>query len=215
VDAAVRYTDGDPTGGCGLRIERCNVEKILKEEVSVSVLRRFVLAITCLALLPTFAGAQIGMLAGLSFENGKGQYSQGFLLQGSYTLRGTERVGVRFDVGVQTFPGNIRIQNFALPCRSPGCGTLSSGGESLTVLSGTTSLVLTKHLGAKNALYWIAGLGVYALNDKPTGRYTRFGWNAGGGLRLGRNVVAEVRYDGLVDPRASRGFVPIAVGFRF
>jgi hypothetical protein len=47
------------------------------------------------------------------------------------------------------------------------------------------------------------------------GAYSRFGWNAGGGIRFGSNVVAEIRYQGLLDPRETRGFIPIAVGFRF
>jgi hypothetical protein len=51
-----------------MRFERGNVGKVLKEEASVSVFRRLLLAIACLAL-PTFARAQAGLLAGMTLEN--------------------------------------------------------------------------------------------------------------------------------------------------
>ena len=68
MDAAVRHADGDQTGRCRIRFERGNVGKVLKEEASVSVFRRLLLAIACLAL-PTFARAQAGLLAGMTLEN--------------------------------------------------------------------------------------------------------------------------------------------------
>lgn len=180
------------------------------------VVRRVVLAVTCFAALPTLAHAQASFRAGVAIENGKWQYTQGFSLEGSYTLRPAERVGVRFDVGVQAFMGETRVRNYIYPCRSPGCTPpLASSGRSLTAVSSTSSLVYTAPLGARNSVYAIAGFGAYVLNDMPSGHYTRAGLNAGGGVRLGHNVVAEFRYHGLIEARGTRGFIPITVGLRF
>ena len=173
------------------------------------VARRAVLAVACVAVLPTLAHAQAGFRAGFAFENGKRAYQQGLSLEGSYTVRGTKPLGVRFDVGVHGFSGEARVA--ALLCPTTGCPPRS---WNLTVMSSSASLVLTKDLGA-NKVYWLAGIGGYALNDEPTVRYARFGWNGGAGILIGKHGVAEVRYHGIVDPLGSRGFVPISVGFRF
>jgi len=169
-----------------------------------------VLAVTCVAVLPPLAQAQAGFRAGFAFENGKRAYGRGLSLEGSYTLGGSKPLGVRFDVGVQTFNGPTPVVD--LQCPPTGCQPSS---WSLTVVSSSASLVLTKDLGA-NRVYWVAGVGGYALNDQPTtGRYTRFGWNGGVGVLMGKHGVAEVRYHGIIDPRESRGLIPIALGFRF
>ncbi len=171
--------------------------------------RPFALAVACVAVLPAVAQAQAGFRAGFAFENGKRAYGQGFSLEGSYTLGGSKPLGVRFDVGVQTFNGATPVAE--LQCPPTGC----QRSWSLTVVSSSASLVLTKDLGA-NRVYWVAGVGGYALNDEPTtGRYTRFGWNGGVGVLMGKHRVAEVRYHAVIDPLGTGGFVPITVGFRF
>lgn len=176
------------------------------------VARRVGLAIACVAVVPTLTQAQAGLLAGFAFENGKAEYQQGFSFEGSYTVGGTKTFGVRFDVGVQAFIGQTHAVGYLCPAQ--GCQPRPLQGTSLTVLFSGASLVLNKDLGA-NRVYWMAGIGGYELNDMPTGHYTRFGWNGGAGIHLGKHVVAELRYHGIIDPRGSRGLVPIIVGFRF
>ena len=173
------------------------------------VTRRIVLAVACVAVLPALAQAQAGFRAGFAFENGKRAYGRGLSLEGSYTVGVTKPLGVRFDVGVQTFNGATPVTD--IQCPPTGC---PPGSWTLTVVSSSASLVLTKDLGA-NKVYWVTGIGGYALNDEPTGQYTRFGWNGGVGIVMGKHVVAEVRYHGMIDPRESRGLIPITLGFRF
>ena len=88
-------------------------------------------------------------------------------------------------------------------------------GNDISVVSSTASVVLTEHPG-RNSFYWMAGVGVYAFTKTPSdGAYTRLGLNGGGGVQFGPNVVFEVRYHALIDPRTTRGFIPITLGFRF
>lgn len=88
-------------------------------------------------------------------------------------------------------------------------------GNDLTALSTTASVVLRETPGG-NSFYWMAGVGVYAFTNTPSdGRYTRLGLNAGGGFNLGRNAFFEIRYHRLIDPRTTRAFVPITLGFHF
>jgi len=118
---------------------------------------------------------------------------------------------MRFDLGVQTFNSNTLIA-YACPRPPLTCG--ATGGQGLTVVSSTANVVLTERPQERNSFYWMAGLGAYALNDGPyEGAYTRFGWNGGGGIRFGSNIVIEFRYHRLINPRTTRGFVPIAAGF--
>jgi hypothetical protein len=185
----------------------------------MSVFRPLVIAFAFSAVIPGPARAQAGMLVGFSLESGESDYIQGYSFAGTLALRSTARLGMRFDLGVQTF--NRQVINYTAPCPPPSVSTAPCGGgpargNGVTVVSTTASLVLTEHLDRANSFYWLAGLGVYALTDTPSdGSYARLGWNGGGGFHLGRNVVFEVRYHGLIDPRTSRGFVPITLGFRF
>jgi hypothetical protein len=156
------------------------------------------------------------MRVGFAFESGAEQYLLGYSVAGTFALRGTARLGMRFDVGVQTF-SRSGVNVYTLPCSSPGC---ASGpirrGTGLTAVSTTASLVLPEHPRGKSSFYWLAGIGVYAVNDVAgDGAYTRFGLNAGGGFNLGHNAVFEIRYHGLIDPRTTRAFIPITLGFRF
>lgn len=171
-----------------------------------------------LALIaPTLAHAQAGVFAGLAVENGRREYGQGFSLVGSYTVGGNARLGLRFDLGVQAFDQIARTYIDLVPCppTPQPCGGYTRG-TSLTAISSTASVVFNEYPRAKNSFYWIVGLGAYALNDVPIdGAYTRFGWNGGGGLRIGSTVLFEFRYHSLINARGTRGFAPIAVGFRF
>ena len=62
----------------------------------------------------------------------------------------------------------------------------------------------------RNAFYWMAGLGVYALSNDAS----RLGWNVGGGLRLSRAFALDVRYHQLIEPKITRSLVPITFSFR-
>jgi hypothetical protein len=180
--------------------------------------RPFVLAISCLALLPTLARAQAGLLAGMTLESGERDFSRGYSLTGTFEIRRTARVGFRFDLGYQTFARSTFY--LTAPCPPPSvdptpCGAGPGRGDNITALSTTASVVLTENPG-RNSFYWVAGLGVYAFTRTPSdGAYRRLGWNAGGGFNLGPNVVVELRYHGLFDPRTTRALIPITLGFRF
>jgi hypothetical protein len=181
-------------------------------------MRRLILAITCLALLPTFAHAQAGMQVGFAVESGESDFFQGYSLMGTYAVRPSARVGFRFDLGYQTFGRSVVYTT--PPCLPPSagappCGVGPGRGDNITALSTTANVLLTETPG-RNSFYWIAGLGVYALTRTPSdGAYRKLGWNAGGGFNLGRNVVFELRYHALIDPRTTRALIPVTLGFRF
>jgi len=177
-------------------------------------MRRLTLAITCLALLPAFARAQAGMSAGFAFESGDPAFVTGYSLAATYSLRRAARLGVRFDAGLVTFSRQGFV--YTPPCVAPGCGALgSTSGNALTAVSATASIVLAEQPG-RNTFYWMAGLGAYAVTNTPSGgAYRKLGWNAGGGFTLSSNLAFELRYHSLIDPRTTRAFIPITLGFRF
>jgi hypothetical protein len=63
----------------------------------------------------------------------------------------------------------------------------------------------------RNALYWTAGVGVYALSNDAE----RLGWNVGGGLQLSRAFALDVRYHQLIEAKTTRSLVPITLGVHF
>lgn len=183
----------------------------------MSSIRPLILALTCTTLVPTLARAQAGILFGRAVESGESDFSGGYSVAGTFALRRTARLGVRFDLGYQTF---TRSKVYSTPpclppsAGGPPCAYQSVGGHDITALSSTASVVLRETPG-RNSFYWMAGVGVYAFTNTPSdGRYTRLGLNAGGGITFG-NAVFEIRYHGLIDPRTTRAFIPITLGFRF
>ena len=158
------------------------------------------------------------MQVGLAVESGEWNFSRGYSLVGTFAIRRTARVGFRFDLGYQTFGRSTFY--YDTPCPPPsvnptGCGGGPARGDDITALSTTASVVLTEHPG-RNSFYWVAGLGACAFTSTPSdGAYRKLGWNAGGGFNLGPNVVVELRYHGLFDPRTTRALIPITLGFRF
>ena len=180
---------------------------------------RSIVGLLSLALaVPSLALAQVGMQVGAAVESGESDFSRGYSLTGTFAIRRTARVGFRFDLGYQTFGRSTFY--LTAPCPPPSvdptpCGGGPGGGDNITALSTTASVVLTENPG-RNSFYWVAGLGVYAFTRTPSdGAYRKLGWNAGGGFNLGPNVVFELRYHGMVDPRSSRALIPITLGFRF
>jgi len=173
-------------------------------------MRRLILALACAALLPRLAGAQTGMSLGTAFESGERYYRLGVALGGSFAPRSAGRVGMRFDLGMQAFDPHYKV------CSYP-CYPQAVPSTSLIVVSSTANLVLAHRPLSESGFYLLAGLGAHWFAATPynDGTYLKLGWNGGGGVRLGSKLFAEVRYHGLIDPRLTRGFVPITLGFRF
>ena len=72
----------------------------------MSPLRPLTLALACAAALPGLTRAQAGMLVGPALEIGNSAYGRGVSLTGTFGFRTTARLGMRFDLGVQTFNSN-------------------------------------------------------------------------------------------------------------
>jgi hypothetical protein len=87
----------------------------------------------------------------------------------------------------------------------------------MTVLRGGASLVVIEQFKADGgAFYWIAGLDVYRVTDRPPGDpFTRLGWNAGFGVRFGHRMFGELRYHEASGTQPWRHLIPLTTGWRF
>lgn len=75
---------------------------------------------------------------------------------------------------------------------------------------------MVQPMQGQGALYWIAGVGVYRVTDRPPGDpYTRFGWNVGFGVRVSHSAYGELRYHEASGTQSWRHLTPLTIGYRF
>ena len=126
----------------------------------------------------------------------------------------TSRLALRFDATYVGF-GKTPDASYNTPCLAPSsgappCGTVRTRGTRLDIWSSTVNLRFMEQRD-RNALYWIAGVGVYALSSDAS----RLGWNVGGGLRLSRAFALDVRYHQLIEAKTTRSLLPVTFSLRF
>jgi hypothetical protein len=165
------------------------------------------------ALTPVPAAAQIS--SGIVFERGDPAHRVGMQLGGALGFDLTPRVALRFEGAFAAF-GRSPDRTYYTPCLPPSAGAPTcrppdrTTGTRLALWSGTINLQFTEQRD-RNAFYWIAGVGAYALSNDVS----RVGVNVGGGLRLSRAFALDVRYHQLIEAKTTRSLVPITVSYRF
>jgi hypothetical protein len=160
-----------------------------------------------LALTPATTAAQIS--SGLVFERGDPAHRVGVQLGGTLGVDLTSRLALQFEGAYVAF-GKTPDHTYALPCPAPGCAPVRTTGTRLALWSGTVNLRLMEQRD-RNALFWTAGVGGYLISNDAS----RFGWNVGGGVRLSRSILLDVRYHQLVGAASTRSLIPISFGIRF
>jgi hypothetical protein len=173
------------------------------------LVRSFIIA--SLALTPATAAAQV--FSGIAFERGDPAHRVGVQLGGTLGVDLTSRLALRFDATYVAF-GKTPDASYLVPCLppssgSPACGPVRVSGSRLLLASGTVNLRFMEQRD-RNALYWIAGVGLYTISNDAS----RFGWNVGGGLRLSRSVFFDLRYHQLIGARTTHSLIPVSFGFR-
>lgn len=152
-----------------------------------------------------------GVGFGFTVEQGSGEYGLGVQLGGQVTAPVGRRMGVRFDVGYAHFVGQ---QYFAI-ADAPLSGSATGGGppsNTLNVWSTTVSVAFREPPTQARRLTWIAGLGLYRMNDDgQMDHYTLAGWNLGISIPLDTRASLDLGYHGLIDARNSRGFFPVSL----
>ena len=165
--------------------------------------------------LPALVFAQdaphpFGMSLGAMVERGSGQYGLGIQLGGQVTAPVGRRVGVRFDAGYAHFDGEPYAINEP-PLSGSGITDLPPS-NTLDVWSTTVSVAFREPPTEARRLTWIAGLGLYRMNDNgQMDHYTLAGWNLRISIPVGTRASLDLGYHGLIDARNSRGFVPISL----
>jgi opacity protein-like surface antigen len=168
--------------------------------------------IAFLALTPATAAAQFS--SGIVFERGDPAHRVGVQLGGALGVALTSRLALRFEGAYAAF-GKTPDRTYYTPCLPPSagappCGPVRTTGTRLALWSGTVNLQFTEQRD-RNALYWIAGVGAYALSNDAS----RVGLNVGGGLRLSRAFALDVRYHQLIEAKTTRSLVPVTFSFSF
>ena len=178
------------------------------------MLRSWPIALLCFTIVPADIAAQydathpVAVLAGYSVAVGQSASGRGLQLGGRVILPATAWLGVRFDVGYMYFAGGTYIIDYV-------DGSSATQQASLKVLSASASVTVLDPPSVKRRISWIAGLGLYHVNDSQDGsRYTSPGWNAGMCIPISKSVSLDLRYHGLIRPTGTQGFVPISLGVR-
>ena len=170
--------------------------------------------ITSLALTPATAAAQF--FSGIAFEQGDPGHRVGVQIGTTLNAYLTPQLALRFDLAYVAFGKAPDQRRGGGPCPPP-CSVQVTTSR-LLLASGTASLQFMEQRD-RNALYWMAGVGVYALSRANSG----FGWNFGGGVRISRSVFVDVRYHRLIGANVSsfipvkvtHSIIPVSFGIRF
>jgi hypothetical protein len=84
--------------------------------------------------------------------------------------------------------------------------------NTLNVWSTTVSVAFREPPTQARRLTWIAGLGLYRMNDNgQMDHYTLAGWNLGISIPFDTRASLDLGYHGLIDARNSRGFFPVSL----
>lgn len=170
-------------------------------------MRRLLLLVSLLAVLPAVAEAQPRLMVGGGFSAPNGDFSA--IAEPGYHLQAA------LQVGIPTLPVGLRgdgvLHKF---------GTADAAFEDSEVLTGALSVVFTLP-GVGLEPYFLAGVGTYRVQTGPVGtpgESTDRGYHGGFGVVLGGlgfGAFAEVRYVQISGDLTTTRLIPLTLGLRF